>query len=65
MLEECFALAITLVVNLVDANFLIPRRNGKIICGGGERDLRDAILWRLGESHILGDVSCGACSCGG
>lgn len=59
MLEERLSFTLSLVVDFVNADFLIPRGDGEMIAGGGKAEVGDAILRRLVQSHILGDVAGG------
>lgn len=36
MFKQGFAFALSLVVDLVDADFFIPRRDGEVVADGGE-----------------------------
>lgn len=59
MFKESFAFALSLVVDLVDADFFIPRCHGKVIANRGEGQVGDAVLWRRVQRDILGNIACG------
>lgn len=45
MVEESLSFALTLVVNLVDADLLIPRGDSEVFTDGGEAKVGDAVVW--------------------
>ena len=57
MLEESLSFALALLVDLIDADLLIPRGDGEVFTGGREAKVGDAVLWGLIERDILGDVA--------
>lgn len=59
MLEERLSFTLSLVVDFVNANFLIPRGDGEMVAGGREAEIRDRVLRRLVQSDILGDIASG------
>ena len=52
MLKQSLSFTLTLLIDLVDADLLIPGRDGKVFTGGGETKVGDTILWR----HSKGDI---------
>lgn len=59
MLEERLSFTLSLVVDFVNADFLIPRGDGQVIADGREAEIRDGILRGLVQSDILGDIAGG------
>lgn len=59
MLKQRFSFTLSLLVDFVNADFLVPRGNGKVVADRRESEIGDAILRRLVQSNILGDVTCG------
>ena len=53
MLKQSLSFTLTLLIDLVDADLLIPGRDGKVFTGGGETKVGDAILWRHSEGDIF------------
>lgn len=61
MLEKRLPFTLALVIDFVNANFLIPRSNGEVVASRRETEIRDAILGGLVQSDILGDITRGVC----
>lgn len=57
MLVNVLSLALTLGVDLVYANLLVPARHCKEICGTGEGKIRDCILRRLRDLDVFGQIA--------
>ena len=53
VLKQSLSFTLTLLIDLVDADLLIPGRDGKVFTGGGETKVGDAILWRHSEGDIF------------
>lgn len=52
MVKQSLSFTLTLLIDLVDADLLVPGRDGKVFTGGGETKVGDTILWR----HSKGDI---------
>jgi hypothetical protein len=61
MLEKRLPFTLALVVDFVNADFLIPRGHGEVVASRRETEIRDAILGGLVQSDILGDITRGVC----
>lgn len=61
VLEKRLPFTLALLVDFVNADFLIPRRNGEVVARRRETEIRDAILRGLVQSDILGDITRGVC----
>lgn len=59
MVEERLSFTLSLFIDLIDADFLVPRRDGKVFTSGGETKIGDTVLGRRIESDILGDIASG------
>ena len=55
------ALALSRIVYLIHAHFLVPTRHGQYLSGGREDKIGHGILGRLVDSDILGQVALGVC----
>ena len=64
MLEQCLPFTLTLIVDFINANFLIPRSDGEMVTGGGKSEVGDAVVGRRVEGDIFGDVAGGVCLTG-
>ena len=61
MLEECLSFTLSLVVDFVDADFLIPRGHGEVLARRREAEIRDTILGGSVEGNVFGNVAGGVC----
>lgn len=59
MLEQRLAFTLTLFVDFIDADLLVPRRHGQVIAGGGKAKIGDAVFWWRIEGDVFGDVASG------
>jgi hypothetical protein len=57
MVEERLALAHSSRRDLVDAHFLIPGCDSKMLRLWREVDVGDAVFWRIGQGHILRELT--------
>ena len=56
MLKERLSFTLSLLVDLIDADLLVPGRDGKVFTSGGETKIGDTVLGRRIERDILGDI---------
>lgn len=61
MLEKSFPLTLTLFVDLVDADLLVPRSYREMFACGRKSKIRDAIFGRRVERYIFGNIACSVC----
>lgn len=61
VLEECLSFTLPLVVDFVDADFLIPRGHGQVFASRREAEIRDAILGGSIKGDVLRNVAGGIC----
>lgn len=59
MFKESFPFTLALLVDFVDADLLVPRCDCQMIRGGREAEIRNTVLRRLVQGHVLGDVARG------
>lgn len=59
MLEKSLSFTLSLLIDLIDPDLLVPRRDGKVFTGGRETHIGDTVLGRRIEGDILGDIACG------
>ena len=59
MLKKRLSFTLSLLVDLIDADLLVPGRDGKMFAGGGETKIGDTVLGRRVERDILGDIAGG------
>lgn len=61
MLKESFSFTLSLIIDLINADFLVPRSYRKMFTGGGKLKIRNAIFRRRIESDIFRYVAGGVC----
>lgn len=59
MLKKRLSFTLSLLVDLIDADLLVPGRDGKVFAGGGESKIGYTVLGRRVERDILRDVAGG------
>jgi len=63
VLEHGLALTLSLRVDLVDADLLVPAGNCKVVALGREAHVGDAVLGRVGQRYIFAEVAlCRVCA---
>lgn len=62
MLEGNLALALQVLADLIDTDFLVPGRHGEEIRGGGPGQVAYSVVWWRDKGDVLGEsVGGGRC----